>query len=83
MWPWLKRVLGFESAAPDLDESSSLVSKVAEPSLNEHQEQIRTQMEFYLSPSNVEAQNFMKNLIDAGDDRYCPIEAFLTFNHII
>jgi lupus La protein len=47
-----------------------------------HLARIREQMEFYLSPSNVESQSFMKQLINARDDRYCPFNTFLTFNRL-
>jgi hypothetical protein len=43
---------------------------------------IREQMEFYLSPSNVESQSYMKALISARPDRFCPISDFLTFNRV-
>jgi lupus La protein len=43
---------------------------------------IREQMEFYLSPSNVEHQSYMKALISARPDRFCPISQFLTFNRV-
>ena len=50
--------------------------------LTELQEKVREQMEFYLSPSNVESQSFMKSLITEREDRFCPIERFFTFNRL-
>lgn len=43
----------------------------------------KKQMEFYFSPSNVDTNSFMKQLVNQEPDRYCPISVFMTFNKII
>jgi lupus La protein len=44
---------------------------------------IKEQMEFYLSPSNVESSAFMKELVKERDDRFCRLETFATkFNRL-
>ena len=50
--------------------------------LPEHLATIREQMEFYFSDSNVEGSAFMKEQLAKRDDRYVPIQLFLTFNRI-
>jgi hypothetical protein len=87
MWSWIKRLLGFEARAADSasgggERPRAPPSPPSLPQLTERLRQIREQMEFYLSDSNVEASAFMKKLVLAREDRYCPLETFLTFNRL-
>lgn len=50
--------------------------------LEPHLDAIREQMEFYLSDSNIEFDAFMKGAISEREDRFVPIETFLTFNRM-
>ena len=74
----LRQIQSWFSSAPE-PKPKSRKHKIE---LTELQEKVRDQMEFYLSPSNVESQSFMKSLITERDDRFCPIERFFTFNRL-
>jgi hypothetical protein len=83
MWSKIASFFGFGSSAPKASPSPGEESiPDSLPSLTPLQEQTRKQMEFYLSDSNVARDVFMKNLINAREDRYCPIETFLRFNRL-
>lgn len=51
-------------------------------SLTTAQKTARKQMEFYFSEPNVQRDTYMKQRIDEGEDRYCPISDFLRFQII-
>lgn len=53
-----------------------------EVELPENLKQIRKQMEFYFSDSNLEGDSFMKNTINEREDRYVEASVFLRFKRI-
>ena len=57
------------------------VPKIIE--LDPHLDEIRSQMEFYFSPSNIATNQHMKMLIDQNPDRYVDVHQFMNFNKII
>lgn len=69
---FIRKIMGLFSKKPEIPQIT----------LTEKQEKIREQMEFYLSPSNIESSSFMKGLIEQREDRYCPIATFFTFKRL-
>ena len=78
MFIWNKLCKIFGVSETKTDDSVSTHS-----SLSSVQKKAKKQMEFYFSPSNIQRNAHMKQLVDENDDRFCKISEFMKFNKII
>lgn len=79
----LRKLFGIKSKSND-SEKKLEEKQIPEPAeLSPILLKAKNQMEFYFSPSNVDTNSFMKQLVNQEPDRYCPISVFMTFNKII